>query len=202
MYAISGNEKLPPNMCTTDLEFGIETSDEILVWMSPAIVSIEIKGVNIGWSKRGRIAKFWAAFPLLSPVQGVHATRIAQFLGLPPNLNRPKRILSWSITNQERGKRNKERPRRGIEDPERENKRDRDWKYRFLELFFLSPFQFPLLSSLFLSVSPFPRKVVPQVSTVCVSLHPTTLCGPGQTCRSKVFAKWVHSVKQGPQMKS
>ena len=153
MYAISGNEKLPPNMCTTDLEFGIETSDEILVWMSPAIVSIEIKGVNIGWSKRGRIAKFWAALPLLSPVQGVHAIRVAQFLGLPPNLNRPKRILSWSITSQERGKRNKKRPRRRIWVPERENKRDSTGtgKIAFLNYFSSLPsnfLSFPLFSSL------------------------------------------------------
>ena len=91
MYMISGNKQFATQY--VHLEFGIETSDEILVWMSPAIVSIEIKGVNIGWSKRGRIAKFWAAFPLLSPVQGVHATRVAQFLGLPPNLKQPKRIL-------------------------------------------------------------------------------------------------------------
>ena len=110
MYAISGNEKLPPNMCTTDLEFGIETSDEILVWMSPAIVSIEIKGVNIGWSKRGRIAKFWAAFPLLSPVQGVHATRVAQFYGLPPNLNQSKRILPWSKPTKKEEKETKRDP--------------------------------------------------------------------------------------------
>ena len=110
MYAISGNEKLPPNICTTDLEFGIETSDEILVWMSPAIVSIEIKGVNIGWSKRGRIAKFWAAFPLLSPVQGVHATRVAQFYGLPPNLNQSKRILPWSKPTKKEEKETKRDP--------------------------------------------------------------------------------------------
>ena len=103
-------KKFPPNMCTTNLEFGFETSDEILVWMSPAIVSIEIKEVNIGWSKRGRIAKFWAAFPLLSPVQGVHATRVAQFYGLPPNLNQSKRILPWSKPTKKEEKETKRDP--------------------------------------------------------------------------------------------